>query len=528
MKHALPHSWRLAALAQLTLGVVWLFASSCTRYGYLDARSPFDAAPSSHADGAPLPEGHLGDELSQPDDGPRDELGVDTGPADAAEDRKGGDAGTHLVYRAARHAGALGEDIGRRVAVDSSGNVFIVGDFEGSIDLGGGPLVSAGGSDVFVASYGPNGAHRWSMRLGGASTERGYGLALDLGGNVFVAGNFEDRITDWGGSVTASAGLSDVFVASLDTDGIHRFSKFFGGPGPDGVAALAVDGAGNITVSGTTGTPGIDFGGGALPGAGGSDIFLASFDASGVHRWSKVFGSPASEASTDLSVDPDGNLALTGYEIERVDFGTGPGVGAGTFDIFVASFDVGGNHRWSRHVGSTGVDQGSGVASDASGNVYLTGTFSPAVDFGGGLLVSAGDRDSFLASFDRVGGHRWSKRFGGTGFDGGTDLAIGSGGEITLVGFFEGTVDFDGTSLLSAGVRDFFVMRLDGTGTPRTTQSFGGSGIDLADGVAVDLTTGATFLTGSFSTSVDLGGGPLVSAGGFDIFLLSLLPPAAN
>ena len=92
--------------------------------------------------------------------------------------------------------------------------VLVAGVFTGTVNLGGSPLVSAGGMDIFVAKYSPSGAHIWSKRFGGTSTDYGYGVAIDGAGNVLSTGYFQNS-ADFGGGPLTSAGRQDVFVLSL-------------------------------------------------------------------------------------------------------------------------------------------------------------------------------------------------------------------------------------------------------------------------------------------------------------------------
>jgi hypothetical protein len=159
--------------------------------------------------------------------------------------------------------------------VDGGGNVLVTGSFQGAVDFGGGPLTSAGSTDIFVAKHsGTDGTHLWARRFGGASFDGASGVAVDGAGNVLVTGSFQGTVNLGGGPLT-SAGSTDIFVAKHSgTDGTHLWARRFGGTSSDGgVPDVAVDGAGNVLVTGSfQGT--VDFGGGPLTSAGISDIFV--------------------------------------------------------------------------------------------------------------------------------------------------------------------------------------------------------------------------------------------------------------
>jgi hypothetical protein len=156
-----------------------------------------------------------------------------------------------------------------------------------------------------------------------------------------------------------------------------------------------------------------------------------------------------------------------GYFNGSVDFGGGPLTSVlGSFDIFLAKFDSAGNHLWSKRFGGASNEYPTAVAVDGSGNAFLTGDIFGSVDFGGGLLTSAGGQDIFLAKFDPAGNHLWSKRFGDTVGQLGKGIAVDGSGNAFLTGAFFGSVDFGGGPLTSAGLADIFLAKFAGTVQP--------------------------------------------------------------
>ena len=216
---------------------------------------------------------------------------------------------------------------------------------------------------------------------------------------------------------------------------------------------------------------------------------------------------------------------MTGSFTGGINFGGVDLTSAGGHDAFVASFSPDGGHRWSQRFGSTSFDRGYGVAVDRGGDVAVTGLFTYTVDFGGGPVTSAGSNDGFVAKLSGTdGAHLWSKRFGSTNVDYGYAVAVDAGGNVAVTGFFQGTVDFGGGPLVSAGLEDIFVEKLAGPdGAHLWSKRFGGTSTDYGYGVAIDG-AGNVLSTGYFQNSADFGGGPLTSAGRQDAFVLSLGP----
>jgi PKD repeat protein len=429
-------------------------------------------------------------------------------------------------------AGNTEDDRGRAVAVDGSGNIYATGQFRSTIDLGGGPMTAFKlsyqpdlPSDVYLVKYASSGAHLWSKRIGGHDDDSGTAIALDASGNVLVAG-FAGPNVDFGGGELPTAGGYDVFVAKYaGSDGHNLWAKRFGSATDEYPWAIAVDGCGNVLVTGEfTGT--VDFGGGALTSAGDRDVFVAKFaGADGRHLWSRRFGAALTDLGNGIGTDASGNVFVTGLFQNTVDFGGGAFTSAGGRDVFVAKYAAAdGQHLWSKRLGSTSIDEGCGLAVDGSGEVVVTGSFIGTVDFGGGPISTpnAGS-DAFVVKYSNLGVHRWSKRLGSTNGDSGEAVAIDGSGNVTVTGAFQGAVDFGGGSLTSAGSFDIFVAQYRGTdGQHVWSRRYGGTGNDRCQGVASN--TGTVAVTGYFPGTVNFGDGSRTSAGSNDIFLFDLQP----
>jgi hypothetical protein len=413
---------------------------------------------------------------------------------------------------------------GYSVAVDGSGNVLVTGFFEGTVNFGGGDLTSAGLEDIFVAKFDAGGNHIWSKRFGDGLTQAARGVTVDGSGNVFVTGNFAGTV-NFGGGPLANPNDLDIFVVKFDAAGNHQWSQNFGNVLAQSGKSVAVDGFGNVLLTGQI-TGAVDFGGGPLPVAVGPDVFVAKFDSDGNHIWSLSFGGGSGDQwGNSVTVDGSNNVVVTGYFWHSVNFGGGELTSAGAADVFVVKFDSDGNHLWSDGFGDASYQTGQSVAVDGSENVIFTGFFSGTVNFGGGPLTSAGLDDIFVAKFDSDGNHLWGKRFGDSDYQTGQSVAVDGSGSVIVTGFFDDTVDFGGGALTSAGDYDTFIAKLDAGGDHLWSQGFpwshrfGGWWLwESGQSVAV-AGAGGIIMTGHFYGTVDFGGGSLTSAGGSDIFV---------
>jgi hypothetical protein len=232
--------------------------------------------------------------------------------------------------------------------------------------------------------------------LGEQTSDAVRGGAEDPGGNLFVVGQFGSRGVDLGGGVLTGAGGTDTFLASYAPDGTHRRSRVFGTTYDDAGVELAVGRDGRIYVAAVVHGPS-DLGGGPLPHHGAIDVALACYTADGEHLWSQQLGGPDDDVVDTLALDAQDNLYLGGYHYDVIDLGGGELPHAGGADAFFASYTAAGVHRWSRAHGSASQDYVMRLAVDPRGTVFVGGGFSESVDFGcGAPLVSAGGHDGFL------------------------------------------------------------------------------------------------------------------------------------
>jgi hypothetical protein len=265
--------------------------------------------------------------------------------------------------------------LGFHTAVDGRGNAYVTGDFRGTADFGGGERTGSGGADRFVASYGPDGAHRWDTSEDGEWEATA--LDVDAAGNVYLVGDFGDGVVSYG------------------PDGSHRWDRTFAARG----LGIAVAAGGHVYVTGQF-SGRANFGGENRASVGLRDIFVASYTATGDHRWDLTFGAPGEDnVGTAIAVDTRGHVYVTGGFGGSVNFGGGERTAAGESDIFVASYGAAGTYRWDRTFGGAERALGWAIAADAAGNAYVTGRFQGTVDLGNGARTAAGSWDVFLVSF---------------------------------------------------------------------------------------------------------------------------------
>lgn len=420
----------------------------------------------------------------------------------------------------------FGEAAGQYVhatAVDGAGNLLVAGSFAGTVDFGGGALTSAGANDAFVAKFDPTGKHIWSKRFGAAQEQSARSVTADAAGNVYVTGNFIGSVDFGGGALSSNACcfFEDMFALKLDPQGNFMWAKDFGDGAAQTARGIVADAQGNVVMVGDY-QGDVDFGGGVLaatPG-GGIDLFVAKFTTTGGHVWSKRFGDAADQSAEEVVLDGAGNVIITGYASGSIDFGTGALTATGTKAALVAKLSAGGDPMWAAIYGDEA--RGLGVDVDAAGEVAVTGAFKGTIDLGGGKLSGGGSNDTvFVALFDGQGKHAWSHAFGSSSAQG-TSVAIDGKGKVIVGGTFSGDIHFGGSKLTSAGGFDAFLAKLDSVGCHVFSGQFGSDVYQATQTVALDA-SGNIFIAGNFAGTADFGAGVL-TASGDDIFVAKFGP----
>ncbi|MFL6373169.1 MAG: SBBP repeat-containing protein [Pyrinomonadaceae bacterium] len=404
-----------------------------------------------------------------------------------------------------RQLGGPGADSANGLAIDPIGDVFVVGTFAGTVDFGGGPVTSFGGSDIFVAKYsGATGAHMWSNHYLAPSNDFGSGVAVDTSGNIFVTGS------------NTAGGPGVILMKISGADGSQIWLRNIGDFTSVAIKVLvAVDGNGNPVITW-----------GSVPPA------IQKYDGlTGAILWSRTMIASPSASTNGIAIQPVTNAVyIIGGFHGGLNFGAGtPGwttpPGGGTDAYLVKFAGADGSYLWSDAWG-LGHEIGNSVAVDNNGGVFFTGSFgSPQVGFGGALLNNSGGCSAFLVKY-YGDTHAWSRAFGGSGptdCSSGTGVALDAFGNPFLTGTVQGSSNFGG-GVTSAGV--VVAAYVGSSGAYQWSRGFSTGSVAA---IAVD-SPAHPFLAGTFaSPTIDLGSGVLTNAGGSDGFIakLSVAPTAA-
>jgi len=293
-----------------------------------------------------------------------------------------------LIY-SLRTLGGTGADEGNSLVIDSSGNVYALGSTSSA---------GAGGNELFLAKYNPTGVIEWQRTLGGTGAEFGMSVRLDSSEDVYVVGdttsagvggrNFliakynSSGVIQWqrvlagadyqdcemgvdssdnvylaGTTSSAGAGFVDVFIAKYNSSGTIQWQRTLGGSSYDYGFTIGVDSSSNIYIGGITYT-GSKFA-----------LLFTKYNSSGTIQFQRTLTDTASIEIYGLAVDSSNNIYLSGFTTD------------GNQSPVLYKYNSSGTIQWQRML-STGINsRHHGVVADSVGNVYVSGFYTSTYIF---------------------------------------------------------------------------------------------------------------------------------------------------
>jgi len=367
---------------------------------------------------------------------------------------------------------------GNDVGTDSSGNVYVTGCFRRTCDfdpgLGEDKHTSNGETDIFLSKFDSDGNFLWARTWGGPGGmyEAETGNAVDVyEGYVYVGGCFQG-IVDFDPGPGEDFHSGGAFISKFDRDGNYIWVVTWEvNCGFCGVYGLDI----NEEIMYVTGTfkETVDFDPG--PGEdlhtsnGGEDVFLSKFDVNGNFVWTRTWGGVTTDYGWCTNTDNSGNIYVSGYFRETVDFDPGPGEDLHTSypysrDAFLSKFDFGGNFQWAQTWGYASTEIGYDIGIDSFDNVYVVSSgvqplskFDPDGNLqwgksGGGYAIAIYNDNIYstgfylyLSKFNLDGDllYQIPRNYDGECWLSGYGITADGSGNIYITGSFNGTVDFD-------------------------------------------------------------------------------------
>ena len=440
------------------------------------------------------------------------------------------------------YVGGNGEDTGGSIAVDGSGNTFIAGRTQ-STNLPGAQARTTSDTEAFVVKLAPSGTTTtlaYATYFGGGGDDSASAIAVDGAGNAYITGQtLSTNLPMVAGQTppqATSGGDADAFVAKLGPTGTLAASTYLGGAGADGGYAIALDGAGNAFVAGSTYSDNFPTKPAApgniqpLGNRGNGDAFVAKLTLSPAQSlvYATYLGGVDVDIAFGVAVDGTGRAHVTG-RTRSADFPTTSGTIQSTIptptlpddspaeedNVFVARLNpAGADLEYSTYLGGTDADVGRAIALDGAGNAYVAGTtwssdFPVVPATAAAQKQNNGTLDAFVAKLNPTGSALgYSTYLGGSGADEAFGIAVDANTNAFVVGrtnstdlptvnAFQGTNHGGGPETFGT---DAFVSRLDADGTGFGLSSYlgGADGVDEAWGVATRA--GVAYVVGTTSS----------------------------
>jgi hypothetical protein len=383
------------------------------------------------------------------------------------------DASGNVIW--AKGAGGHSRDNSFSIASDINENIYITGwAWSDSITF---DSITISGSGAFIAKYDSSGNALWVHCSSGNLYDYGNGITVDPNGNSIMTGTFSDTSITFG-TLTLSSSSEGIYLVKWDPAGNVLWGKVATGMSYlTNSNAVAVDNIGNSYITGVFYGSTLVFDTITLTNTSSNydEFFIAKYDSSGNVIWAKsAFGS-SNDDGYCITTDINNNVYVSGsFESPTITFDNITLINAGgscppfnsCTDIFLAKYDSSGTVLWANSYGSIKDDVGYGIANDAAGDIYLTGSFkSQTINFGNYTLTNSGTSggsDIFAVKYTSSGNVMWAVDAGGWGAEIGCSIATDAPGHSYITGYIGGQCNFGSIHLVSSGgVTDFYVAKLD-------------------------------------------------------------------
>ena len=403
-------------------------------------------------------------------------------------------------------------DFSNSVTTDAAGNTYFGGMFDGNLQIGSFSL-SAPGMNLFVAKLNQAGSVTWVKHFPNPAFFEGamYDLQVDASGNVYVTGSFEELLLIDGDSLDATNSLGpDFFLAKLDAAGNVQWYQHGSGDSNDEVMALALDGSGNIYLSGYSYSYQLYYDGDSLQG-GVAEAFLIKTDPNGNYLWGQRF-----EANDlDMAVKSNGDGYITGsFSTSTLDLGNGvtvPHYGSPAYYTgFLAAFNAAGQFQWANQIGGDNV-QPVRVRATPAGEPIVAGVHTDNVHYGSTTITgSPNSEDMFLLKTNASGSLLWSKNMANfglnlnfIGFASGPQMELDAAGNPVLANAHQGPVQLSPTvthTPLSGNSLEIVVAKYLANGNLAWSLGAGGPATEVLTGMGV-APNGSVVLSGGVADS---------------------------
>lgn len=366
----------------------------------------------------------------------------------------------------------------------------------------------------------------WAKSIGGTHNDEPSCITTDAEGNIYMVGGYMSDTIHFGSNIFFNSGKNDLFIVKYNSSGDVLWAKSIGGSEYEFAFSVTTDLNGNVLVTGNFYSPLISFDSITLNNTTPStsaDIFLAKFDTNGNVIWAKSAGGENLEIPYSVATDANGNIFITGFSLSNaIDYGSYHLPNLHPNDIFIAKYDNNGNIVWAKSVGGTTYDYSHSITVDVNGDILVAGNFtSPTITFDTIALSNTGLADIFLAKYDNNGSVLWVKSAGGGNTDVAYSVITDKFGNIFITGYFHSSIIyFNNLFLMNSAGKDMFIAKYNSDGNIVWAQNESGDDYASAYSVTAD-SIGNIYVCGDFGTnSITFSNYTLVSKGDDDLYVV--------
>ncbi len=440
------------------------------------------------------------------------------------------DASGNLIW--SKSDGASNDDKPGDIAIDSNGNIYVVGAFYGTGTFGNTTLTSTL-VNVITLKYNSNGDILWAKKGGSTNPfvdDEGRSISLDASGNVYIIANARSNYTfdQFTQNLTNGDSYIGLILVKYSNTGTILMAKSYI---PTNSSSNTIEGNGivvgdsnSIYISGFfKGT--VTIGTNILTSSGSSgaeDVLVAKFDSNFINTWVKRGGAEGTDRAISINFIGT-SVIVTGYFFTApspATFGSFSLSSSGGNDIFVSKYDSSsGNELYVQKAGGTGDDKANKITQDTSGNFYITGYFNGTATFGTNSVTSSGGNDIFVSKYDSSGNNQWVQRAGGTSADIGNGIAVDNSGNVYVTGSFIGNANFGNVSANGNSTNNAFISKRNSTGNFISVIQLYSYSELYSTSIAMDSANNV-YIAGYFNYNIVLGTTTYVSNNSNDIVLI--------
>lgn len=363
---------------------------------------------------------------------------------------------------------------------DAAGNIYLCGVYSDTVDFDPSPtsdykMASKGQYDGFIAKYNTSGGFVWAKSFGGLYNDDVYQISYANNGDILFAASYNDSadLNPDTASITMyySNGNTDIFFGRISSAGNIIWIKTMGGTDYDHPNSISENYLGEIILQG-----GFTISFDADPGTATHTItgtnapgFIAKYTQTGNYVWAHGYNSLSPFSSIS---DAAGNIYSCGYISGSTDLDPSPDTNKvfviGSFDAYLAKYDINGNYIRAFGIGSTNFDIAYGISFINNNQIIIGGYFYNSADFNPSpaitnALTSYGFGDIFIAQYDTAFNYLNAFKAGSSQFDFCRNITVSPNQNLIIVGGFSDVADFDPSATMQtlscSGVRDGYTVK---------------------------------------------------------------------